>query len=71
MVYKFKRGDRVRVKGEDFAYSALVIKRLPTIAEHEDEPRYLIREVSMKPPYEPHEEYEGYLSLLKSNKEST
>ena len=54
--HQFKRGDKVRVKGEDFSYPAVVVKRLAS----DDEPKYLIKDVSIDPPMNV-EEYERYL----------
>lgn len=65
MKYKFKRGDIVRVKVDGIRFSAVVVKRLPPIADHETEPCYLLRDYLMKPPYESFREYETYLTEIK------
>jgi hypothetical protein len=68
MKYKFKRGDHVTVTVDDAKFRALVLKRAKPVADHEDEPCYELRDLSMKPPFEAFREYESYLKRARTLK---
>ena len=60
MKAKYKAGAKVTVKGEDFSYTAVIIKALPRQHKLQDEVLYRIKDTSVRPPMEV-EEYEGYI----------